>query len=231
MATQTIDDRLAIIETTLRIQDATGTSHLQQLEMDPAAYGVAKSSHPHVKSLRLQRNRALHGEHRSSLTRSVPMKDCRLPEEPPEKTHRRYQEPIDDSLVTHEHPEEHRTNKLSTKPPDNTNTGFQVPIDNSIGDFPVQDYGEETVECTSRKHPCLDLRPGSTTRRGRSKVRGHPTSAEIDERIASLELRMKLSGSDDSVSHKETLGMVKERQQLRKFRAKASQAEPRGEER
>ena len=59
--TQTIDDRLATIETTLRIQDATGTSHLQQLEMDPEAHGVAKSSRPLIKNLRLQRNRALHG--------------------------------------------------------------------------------------------------------------------------------------------------------------------------
>ena len=54
-------DRLATIATTLRLQDATGTSHLQQLEMDPEAHGVAKSARPHIKSLRLQRNRALHG--------------------------------------------------------------------------------------------------------------------------------------------------------------------------
>ena len=60
-ATQSIGDRLATIATTLRIQDATGTSHLQQLEIDPEAFGVAKSSRPHIKSLRLQRNRALHG--------------------------------------------------------------------------------------------------------------------------------------------------------------------------
>ena len=54
-------DRLATIATTLRLQDATGTSHLQQLEMDPEAHGVAKSARPHIKSLRHQRNRALHG--------------------------------------------------------------------------------------------------------------------------------------------------------------------------
>ena len=54
-------DRLATIATTLRLQDATGTSHLQQLEMNPEAYGVANSARPQVKSLRLQRNRALHG--------------------------------------------------------------------------------------------------------------------------------------------------------------------------
>ena len=53
--------RLATIATTLRIQDATGASHLQQLEMHPEAYGVANSVRPHVKSLRRQRNRALHG--------------------------------------------------------------------------------------------------------------------------------------------------------------------------
>ena len=38
--------RLATIATTLRIQDATGTSHLQQLEMHPEAYGVANTVRP-----------------------------------------------------------------------------------------------------------------------------------------------------------------------------------------
>ena len=53
--------RLATIATTLQIQDATGTSHLQQLEMHPEAHGVANTVRPQVKNLRRQRNRALHG--------------------------------------------------------------------------------------------------------------------------------------------------------------------------
>ena len=56
-----LHNRLATIEASLRLQDATGTSHLQQLEINPEAYGVAKSSRSHIKRLRLQRNRALHG--------------------------------------------------------------------------------------------------------------------------------------------------------------------------
>ena len=56
-----LHNRLATVEAALRLQDATGTSHLQQIEINPEAYGVAKSSRPHIKRLRLQRNRALHG--------------------------------------------------------------------------------------------------------------------------------------------------------------------------
>ena len=63
-----MDHRLATIQTTLRIQDATGTTHLQQLEKDPEAYGVSKTARPNIKSLRLQRNRALHG---ANITRTT----------------------------------------------------------------------------------------------------------------------------------------------------------------
>ena len=56
-----LHNRLATVEAALRLQDATGASHLQQIEINPEAYGVAKSSRPHIKRLRLQRNRALHG--------------------------------------------------------------------------------------------------------------------------------------------------------------------------
>ena len=54
-------NRLATVEAALRLQDATGASHLQQIEINPEAYGVAKSSRPHIKRLRLMRKRALHG--------------------------------------------------------------------------------------------------------------------------------------------------------------------------
>ena len=56
-----LQGRLATVEAALRLQDATGASHLQQIEINPEAYGVAKSDRPHIKRLRLQRNRALHG--------------------------------------------------------------------------------------------------------------------------------------------------------------------------
>ena len=56
-----LQKRLATVEASLRLQDATGASHLQQLEIDPEAYGLATTSRSHIKRLRLQRNRALHG--------------------------------------------------------------------------------------------------------------------------------------------------------------------------
>ena len=49
-----------MVETALRLQDATGASHLQQLELNPLAYGVASSARPAIRRLRRQRNRALH---------------------------------------------------------------------------------------------------------------------------------------------------------------------------
>ena len=36
-----LHNRLATVEAALRLQDATGASHLQQIEINPEAYGVA----------------------------------------------------------------------------------------------------------------------------------------------------------------------------------------------
>ena len=43
-----LHNRLATVAAALRLQDATGASHLQQIEINPEAYGVAKSSRPHI---------------------------------------------------------------------------------------------------------------------------------------------------------------------------------------
>ena len=52
--------RLAVIETALRIQTATGASHLQQLENSPSTFGISADTRTAVKRLRRQRNKALH---------------------------------------------------------------------------------------------------------------------------------------------------------------------------
>ena len=59
--TDTISQRLSVVEATLRVQDATGASHLQQLERRPKAFGLASSARPAIRRLRRQRNQALHG--------------------------------------------------------------------------------------------------------------------------------------------------------------------------
>ena len=64
---QELDERIHIVEAALRLQDATGSSHLQQLEMDPEAYGLDKATRPRIKKLRQRRNQALHGTRRHLL--------------------------------------------------------------------------------------------------------------------------------------------------------------------
>ena len=131
---------MATIENTLRIQDATGATHLQQLEKNPEAYGVSKECRPHVKSLRLRRNQALHGE--PTRTRKVPKMEIKLSKEPPDMADTGFQGPTDESMVTEEDPEEHRMEtklpnvpvmktKLSKEPLDKT-TGPQVSVDKSL---------------------------------------------------------------------------------------------------
>ena len=68
MNCETLRKSMAIVSTngfqwltTPRLQDATGASHLQQLEVSPLAYGVASSARPAIRRLRRQRNHALHG--------------------------------------------------------------------------------------------------------------------------------------------------------------------------
>ena len=119
-------DRLAIIEHTLRIQDITGATHLQQLEMNPEAFGMDRSSRPHVKRLRLRRNKALHG----GLTSSPPTTSSRrttstgptrpaastspgptapedtLSKEPLDSTHTGSRAPFAETLVAEEDPQE-----------------------------------------------------------------------------------------------------------------------------
>ena len=56
-----IENRLAIVERAIRVQMALGASHLQQVEMDPAAFGVPSDARTSVRRLRRERNRALHG--------------------------------------------------------------------------------------------------------------------------------------------------------------------------
>ena len=58
---ESLSQRLSVVEATLRVQDATGASHLQQLEQHPQAFGLASSARPAIRRLRRQRNRALHG--------------------------------------------------------------------------------------------------------------------------------------------------------------------------
>ena len=55
-----IRQRLSVVEASLRVQHAVGASHLQQLELCPAAFGLSSSARPAVKSLRQKRNAALH---------------------------------------------------------------------------------------------------------------------------------------------------------------------------
>ena len=66
-----LNQRLSVVETALRLQDATGTSHLQQLELNPPAYGVASSARPAIRRLRRQRNRALHGNRVSTRVAEI----------------------------------------------------------------------------------------------------------------------------------------------------------------
>ena len=56
-----IEHRLSIVERAIRLQMAVGASHLQQIEMDPAAFGVPSAARSSVQQLRRERNRALHG--------------------------------------------------------------------------------------------------------------------------------------------------------------------------
>ena len=56
-----IEHRLAIVERAIRLQMALGATHLQQVEMHPAAYGVPLAARSAVRQLRRDRNKALHG--------------------------------------------------------------------------------------------------------------------------------------------------------------------------
>ena len=55
-----ITERMAIIEKAVRLQMTLGASHLQQVEMAPEAFGLTAASRPGLRSLRKQRNHALH---------------------------------------------------------------------------------------------------------------------------------------------------------------------------
>ena len=59
--TDTIAQRISVVEATLRVQDATGASHLQQIEQCPQAFGLESSVRPAIRRLRRKRNQALHG--------------------------------------------------------------------------------------------------------------------------------------------------------------------------
>ena len=56
-----IERRLSIVERAIRLQTALGASHLQQVELDPAAFGVPPAARTAVRKLRRERNKALHG--------------------------------------------------------------------------------------------------------------------------------------------------------------------------
>ena len=56
-----IERRLSIVERAIRLQTALGASHLQQVELDPAAFGVPPEARTAVRKLRRERNKALHG--------------------------------------------------------------------------------------------------------------------------------------------------------------------------
>ena len=70
-AVDDVTQRLAVIEAALRVQVATGVSHLQQLETAPAAHGLPEEARPAVRRLRRQRNRALHHLDRPFSTSST----------------------------------------------------------------------------------------------------------------------------------------------------------------
>ena len=55
-----IQQRMEVIEEALRLQTAVGASHLQQVELDPAAFGLPVAARTPVRRLRRKRNRALH---------------------------------------------------------------------------------------------------------------------------------------------------------------------------
>ena len=52
--------RLTAVETALRLQLAAGTSHLQEIEMAPSAFGLSADARPAIKAIRKRRNAALH---------------------------------------------------------------------------------------------------------------------------------------------------------------------------
>ena len=53
--------RMAVIESAIRVQITLGASHLQQVEMAPEAFGLTAASRAPLRRLRLNRNSALHG--------------------------------------------------------------------------------------------------------------------------------------------------------------------------
>ena len=55
-----ICERLTAVEAALRLQLAAGTSHLQEIEMAPGAFGLSAGARPAIKAIRKRRNAALH---------------------------------------------------------------------------------------------------------------------------------------------------------------------------
>ena len=55
-----ICERLTAVEAALRLQLAAGTSHLQEIEMAPGAFGLSAAARPAIKAIRKRRNAALH---------------------------------------------------------------------------------------------------------------------------------------------------------------------------
>ena len=55
-----LSQRLAVVEAALRVQDATGVSHIPQLEINPMSYGITPTARPALRRLRRRRNEALH---------------------------------------------------------------------------------------------------------------------------------------------------------------------------
>ena len=53
-------ERLLVVEAALKLQLATGTSHLQAVEISPQSFGLNADSRTAVKQIRRRRNAALH---------------------------------------------------------------------------------------------------------------------------------------------------------------------------
>ena len=55
-----LQERLSAVEAALRLQLAVGTSHLQEIEMAPRAFGLTAAARPAIRAIRQRRNAALH---------------------------------------------------------------------------------------------------------------------------------------------------------------------------
>ena len=65
-----ICERLKAVEAALRLQLAAGTSHLQEIEMAPGAFGLSAAARPTIKAIRKRRNAALHVVDKYNIPRS-----------------------------------------------------------------------------------------------------------------------------------------------------------------